>query len=208
MDMARMRFNEGWRLLGSLAALLTVMTVAVAAVRSFDVDGVRMAIRYTARTSLLLFLLAYTARPLATLWPTMWSRWQLRNRRYLGLSFAVSHGLHLIAIAAFALMAPALFHEATSPASFVFGGIGYTFIALMAATSFDSTARAIGPRAWRILHVSGITYLWVQFMISFGKRVPDMPLYALFLVPLIAALILRIVAMRRRRTQTVQATAS
>jgi hypothetical protein len=35
-------------------------------------------------------------------------------------------------------------------------------------------------------------------MISFGKRMPDMPLYGLFLMPLIAVFVLRLVAMSRR----------
>jgi hypothetical protein len=34
-------------------------------------------------------------------------------------------------------------------------------------------------------------------MVSFGKRVPDMPLYSLFLIALVAVLALRLVAMGR-----------
>ena len=71
-----------------------------------------------------------------------------------------------------------------SAASYIFGGIGYAFIIAMAATSFDRSATAIGPRAFRILHLTGGYYLLFQFMVSFGKRIPDMPLYALFLIPL------------------------
>jgi methionine sulfoxide reductase heme-binding subunit len=32
-------------------------------------------------------------------------------------------------------------------------------------------------------------------MVSFGKRIPDMPLYALFLIPLVAVFALRMIAM-------------
>jgi len=65
----------------------------------------------------------------------------------------------------------------------------------MAATSFDQTAAAIGPRAWRILHLWGGYYLWIQFAIAFAKRIPAMPLYGLFLIPLFAVLALRMIAM-------------
>ena len=76
----------------------------------------------------------------------------------------------------------------------------------MAATSFDRTAAAIGPRAFRIQHLTGGYYLWFQFMVSFGKRIPDMPLYALFLVPLLAVMALRMIAMASTRTpRTVRA---
>jgi methionine sulfoxide reductase heme-binding subunit len=191
-------YREGWRLVALTAAMLAVMTVGVAATRTFDVDGIRMAVRYTARSSLALFCLAFSARATLTLFSSMWARWQFRNRRYLGLSFAISHALHGVAIVAFAATAPVAFAGSTSLASYIFGGIGYTFIALMAATSFDRTAAAIGARAWRALHLTGGYYLLVQFMISFGKRIPDMPLYGLFLIPLIVVFVLRMVAMSRR----------
>jgi sulfoxide reductase heme-binding subunit YedZ len=67
----------------------------------------------------------------------------------------------------------------------------------MTATSFDRTAAAIGPRAWRRLHLMGGYYLWLQFMVSFGKRIPEMPIYGLFLIPLLAVLALRLIAMAR-----------
>jgi DMSO/TMAO reductase YedYZ heme-binding membrane subunit len=95
-------------------------------------------------------------------------------------------------------MDPISYAAATSIASYIFGGIGYAFIVAMAATSFDRTAAAIGPRAWRRLHLVGGYYLLFQFMVSFGKRIPDMPLYALFLIPLIAVFALRMIAMAPR----------
>ena len=71
-------------------------------------------------------------------------------------------------------------------------------LATMTATSFDRTAAAIGRRAWRVLHLAGGYYLLFQFTVSFGKRIPDMPLYALFLIPLIAVFALRMIWRRAR----------
>jgi sulfoxide reductase heme-binding subunit YedZ len=164
-----------------------------------------MVIRFTARSSLVLFCLAFSAAALAQLYPTSWTRWLRRNRRALGVTFAASHGLHAIAIGAFAAMDPAGFAASTNLASYVFGGIGYAFIIAMTATSFDRTAAAIGPRAWRMLHLAGGYYLWLQFMVSFGKRLPGMPLYSLFLIPLLAVLALRLLAMTRRAERRMQA---
>lgn len=191
-------YRDGWRLVALISAVLVVMTIGAAAVRIFDIDGIRMAVRYTAHGSLVLFCLAFSARAVLTLFPSMWSRWQFRNRRYLGLSFAIWHALHAVAIVAFAIAAPVAFAGATSTANYIFGGIGYAFIALMAATSFDRIAAAMNPRVWRVLHLTGGYYLLVQFTISFGKRMPDMPLYGLFLVPLLAVFVLRMIAMSRR----------
>jgi hypothetical protein len=36
-------------------------------------------------------------------------------------------------------------------------------------------------------------------MVSFGKRIPDMPLYGLFLIPLLAVMVLRLIAMASAR---------
>jgi sulfoxide reductase heme-binding subunit YedZ len=186
---------EGWRLFAVLTLVLAGLCVWIAGMRQFEVEGVRMVIRFTARTSLLLFCLAFSAAALARLWPNGWTRWLRRNRRPLGVSFATSHAIHAFAIACFAAMAPADYMAATSTASYVFGGVGYAFIIAMTATSFDRTAAALGPRAWRMLHLTGGYYLWFQFVVSFGKRIPGMPLYALFLIPLLVVMALRLIAM-------------
>jgi DMSO/TMAO reductase YedYZ heme-binding membrane subunit len=197
----RQSWLEGWRLLAALTLSLIALSLWIAAMRQFEVEGVRMAIRFTARSSLLLFCLAFSAAALARLWPNAWTRWQRRNRRYLGLSFAASHAIHAVAIVTFARMDPAAFADATSAASYIFGGIGYAFIIAMSATSFDRTAALLGPRAWRALHLVGGYYLWFQFMVSFGKRVPAMPLYAAFLIPLLAVMALRLIAMAAQPRQ-------
>jgi DMSO/TMAO reductase YedYZ heme-binding membrane subunit len=197
---------EGWRVLAALTLSLIALCLWIAAMRQFEVEGARMVVRFTARSSLVLFCLAFSAAALARLWPNAWTRWQRRNRRYLGLSFAASHGIHAVAIIAFAKMDPTGFATATSAASYVFGGIGYAVIVAMAVTSFDRTAQMISPRAWRMLHLAGGYYLWFQFMVSFGKRVPAMPLYAAFLIPLLAVMALRLIAMASHpRGRTVEA---
>ena len=196
----RQNWFEGWRLFAVLAFTLLALSIWIAGMRQFEVEGVRMVIRFTARSSLLFFCLAFGAAALARLWPNAGSRWQRRNRRYLGVTFAASHAIHAVAIGCFAAMDPAGYAAATSIASYIFGGIGYAFIIAMTATSFDRTAAALGPRAWRMLHVSGGYYLLFQFTVSFGKRIPDMPLYALFLIPLVAVFALRMIAMTSART--------
>jgi methionine sulfoxide reductase heme-binding subunit len=206
MTMQRQNWFEGWRLFTLLTLMLIALCTGIAGSRQFDTDGIRMVIRFTARTSLLLFCLAFSAAAIAHLWPNAWTRWQRRNRRALGVTFAASHGLHAIAIVAFATVDPIAFAKATNPASYVFGGIGYAFIIAMTATSFDRSAAWLGGRAWRTLHLVGGYYLLLQFTVSFGKRIPDMPSYALFLIPLALVFALRMIAMASRQTpQTAEA---
>jgi DMSO/TMAO reductase YedYZ heme-binding membrane subunit len=196
----RVNWFEGWRLFAVLMLTLTVLSLWITAMHAFDADGLRQVIRFTARTSLLFFCMAFAAASLARLWLNGWTRWQRRNRRILAVTFAGSHGLHAIAIAAFATIDHAGFIAATSMVTYIFGGIGYCVIVAMTATSFDRIADLIGPRARRNLHLFGGYYLWLQFMVSFGMRVPAMPLYALFLIPLLAAMAARLVAMAAARS--------
>jgi methionine sulfoxide reductase heme-binding subunit len=200
MTSQRQSWFEGWRLFGALTLVLIPLSVWIAGMRQFEVEGVRMVIRFTARTSLLFFCLAFSAAALARLWPNAFTRWQRRNRRQLGVTFAASHALHALAIIAFAALDPVGYAGATSLASYIFGGIGYALIIAMTATSFDRTAAALGPRAWRALHLVGGYYLLLQFTVSFGKRIPESPLHALALVPLFAVLALRMIAMASRQT--------
>ena len=89
---------NGWRLTGLLSLVLLAMSLALGTLHAWDMESVRLVIRATARTSLVLFVLAFTAGAMAQLAPGEVTRWQRRNRRYLGVSFAVSHFIHLAAI--------------------------------------------------------------------------------------------------------------
>ena len=200
MTSERQSWFEGWRLFWLLTLVLTALCVWIAGMRGFEVEGVRMVIRFTARTSLLFFCLAFSAAALARLWPNAYTRWQRRNRRYLGVTFGASHAIHAVVIVWFAIIDPVGYAAATSLAGYIFGGISYAFIVALTATSFDATAAAIGPRAWRTLHLVGGYWLLAQFTVSFGMRVPVMPIYALGLIPLVAVFVVRMVAMASRAT--------
>jgi methionine sulfoxide reductase heme-binding subunit len=180
---------HGWRLLGWLAVVLLLTAGAMLALDP-GVGGIRLLIRSTARTSLLLFCMAFTASAAWKCFPNRLTGWQRRNRRYLGLGFAISHVIHAVAIAAFATLDPAGF-QMQSMGSVVAGGIAYVFIVAMAATSFDRTAAWIGPRLWKVLHTSGAYYIWISFMIAFGKRIPLHPEYAAAIAILVMALVFR-----------------
>ena len=92
---------NGWRLADLLSLLLLAMSVSFV-VGHADVESLRLVIRATARTSLILFAMAFAAGALVELAPNGFTLWQRRNRRYLGVSFAVSHGIHLVALIALA----------------------------------------------------------------------------------------------------------
>ena len=165
----------------------------------------RLIIRGTARTSLLLFLMAFVASAMAQMFPGWLTIWQRRNRRYLGLAFAVSHGLHLVAIVAFARLDPVAFWQVTNTSMVVTGGLAYLFVAAMAATSFDRATALIGTRAWSLLHRAGAWYIWLSFAVAFGRRAAIDPAYWPAMLLIAAALVIRILAWLRMRRQVLRA---
>ena len=194
---------NGWRLVGLLSLLLAAMTLGAMASEGWTVDGIRLAIRATARTSLVLFALAFTASALAELAPMEATRWQRRNRRYLGVSFAVSHFIHLGVIIALAALDTTLFWKLTNIATIALAGTAYLFIAAMVAASFDRTAAWLGARKWRLLHLIGGWYVWISFAVAVGKRVPLDSFYWPMAALVLATAIVRLIAMFRRNRRPV-----
>ncbi|PKQ00565.1 MAG: hypothetical protein CVT74_03260 [Alphaproteobacteria bacterium HGW-Alphaproteobacteria-13] len=187
-------WNEGGRLLVLLMAALLVMSAIVLGIAGTDEDGTRMLIRATARSSLLLFVAAFAASSLVRLRPAPTTRWAIRNRRWLGLGFAFSHLIHLIAI--LWLIGA---HDFQPPMrSIVGGGIGYVLIALLAATSFDAAVRKLGARNWKRLHKFGVWYIWLIFLFSYGGRAAADPLYLPPTLLLVAAAAIRFVPARKK----------
>ena len=177
----------------------------VLAVAPDHVAGVRLVIRLTARISLGLFLAAFTASALVRTWPSNTARWLLANRRWLGLSFAWSHLIHLLAIFALVRSDSALFWTLTNPVSLTGGSITYLFIAAMAATSFNGAVRALGPHRWALLHRTGSWMIWLVFLISNAKRIPISGWYAGPCLLLIAAAALRLLVSRQVTRRAAQA---
>lgn len=189
---------SGWPLLGLLSAAIIAGALATLVIAGTSVDGVRLVIRLTARTSFVLFGLTFVASALVELAPGSFTRWLRRNRRYIGLAFAVSHGVHAVALGVFAYMDLALLQQLSGLPQFIGGGSAYLVIIAMAATSFDRTAALIGPTAWRRLHTFGAYYLWLSFLVSFGRRAVTMSAYWPVMVAIVALLVIRILAQMRR----------
>ncbi|MBL8265117.1 hypothetical protein [Steroidobacter sp.] len=191
MDNRSKQAWEGWSIVGAVTIALSLVVSIEAMTAIAPVDGIRGIIRTTARSSFALFALAFTASAVHHFWPNAWTRWQLRNRRYLGVSFAVSHLVHLLAILSLGRIAPVELAADANAVTWIFGGLAYVFIALMAATSFDTTARLIGPRAWTLLHTVGSYYIWLIFANSYLSRAAIIPAY----IP-VAAVVVFILGLR------------
>lgn len=193
------RPDPGRRTLAWIAAtavVLAAVTAVVLATAGSNEAGLLLLNRSLVRISFPLFLVAFTASALQRLWPNELTRALVRDRRGIGLSFALAHFAHLGAIVA-------LFVRTGRPvepdASLVVGGLGYAFIAAMAATSNDASQRALGVRGWTRLHRTGAYLVWFIFAFTYAGRVAEQgPAFVPALVTALAALGLRIAARARR----------
>ena len=124
-------------------------------------DNLLMLLRLTARLSFMIFLIVFAARPLRALFTTNLTRWLVKERRSLGIAFASMHSVHLALIACRFSSVPDLEYPASSG---VIGGAAYLLMYLMLITSFNAPAKAIGPKAWKILHKTGLYFIFAIFV--------------------------------------------
>ncbi len=188
-----------WWVAALLCGALLVMTVALLFVGPFDEAAVRRLVRATARTSVLLFCTAFSASSLAKFHGSTATAWLVRHRRQIGVSFAFSHGLHLVALVLLGRFFPDPFIPELNLVTIVGGGTGYLFVIAMAATSNDAAVQALGVLRWRILPLTGSWFLWVIFVQSYLPRALLDPWYVPPAALLLAAAGLRGAAARRRR---------
>ena len=188
----------GPRLVAASATAVGLLCAALLLTGGSGDESIGRVARVTARVALLFFVVAYAASPLRRLWRRPASAWLLRNRRYVGLSFAVAMGFHALAILALALRLGPGFE--IDPISFTGGSLAYAFTALQAATSSDRAYAALGPARWRALHRGGMHAIWIVFAVTELPVALDSPLHFALAALLVAAAGLRAgAALARRR---------
>lgn len=198
MTPQRRRLFDGWPIVGAATIVVAALVGATFATSAPGEAAVRASIRTTATSSFAFFVVTFAASSLCALRPSPVSKWMLRNRRQLGVSFAVSQGAHLALIGVLASRFASSFWGHVALTTLVGGGLGYVFTAAMVLTSFDRTAAWLGRARWRTLHRFGMYVIFAIFAFTYLPRVAD-PRYAAFTALLGLTLALRVVVARRGR---------
>lgn len=157
-------------------------------------EDVRVPLRVTAQLAFALYLVVLVARPLQQLLRSAWTAVLLRNRRLVGVAFAATMTSHLAFI----------IYRFSSQAELEFtlnvvGAGTYAVFYLMLITSFDAPRKAIGPRAWKLLHRTGL--ILAAFIFGLPRALEDLtdPDYLKFGIPFAIALLIRITAWQQSR---------
>lgn len=157
---------EGWRVTWALTSMIVIGVLTILAL-GVNEEALRLVLRVLARASLVLFFFAFSASSLVQLFDSTGTRWLRRNRRYIGVSFAMCHFIHLGAIVALTNLFPRPFFGKLAPLGMFFSVITYLWIAAMAATSSDRAVALLGRRSWEVLHLIGAYIIWAMFAYSY-----------------------------------------
>ena len=185
---------RGWTLFALLSLAVLLFATSTMLWHTELVDALRSAIRVTARTSFVLFLLTFLASSLVILLPNQSTKALLRERRFLGLSFAFSHLVHGILILMYAQMFPETFWNGRTATANIPGSVGYLFILLLTITSFPVMVRLLGSSLWKLLHSTGTWVIAAIFCLSFYKRIPMHPWYLIAFSIMVSAIALKLTA--------------
>jgi hypothetical protein len=164
-------------------------------------DTIGLLLRVTARVAFVVLLVVFIARPLRQLVRTPFTLALLKNRARVGLAFAGIHTGHLLVLVYRAREMPDF---QLGVAGNTIGAFVYALMFAMVVTTFRAPARAIGPRAWRILHKTGLYVLTAVFaQTQLPRSLDAVAEVNWWLVALLAvALIIRLTAFFARRPMT------
>lgn len=187
-----------WRLFGVLALATSIaICLGLPGTDFHSAHGMEPIILRSVRCALPLFLVAFTASSLVTLWPGRGTRWLLANRRYIGLAFAFAMAWHF----SFVGYSIWMFGNKLNAKATTLDVIGLIFLLLLTLTSFRWSKRRLSSAAWRRLHKTGVYVIWLLATEIFagivrggGDRIHDA-----FLSLLLAAWLLRVAAWMKQR---------
>ena len=122
--------------------------------------------RHTARISFAYFLLSFSASSLHYFFSNTLTKFVRHQRRYIGLSFALAHTIHLVALTSFFIV----MEENPGIVTLIGGGLGYVLVYAMALTSNDNAVKKLGLKRWKQIHWFGANYIAVIFALTYvGK---------------------------------------
>jgi hypothetical protein len=153
-------------------------------------EAVQSNIKWSGRVSFLLFVTAFAASSIHRWGQNALSWWLFMNRKFIGISFAINHFVHLGFIIIAQQFFRPIFHQAAWT-SLVAGGIAYLFITLMFITSFSRPRSWISHSTWSWLHLIGGHWVWAIFLSTYIKRL-DEPEHWVYMIILIGVLLMRI----------------
>jgi hypothetical protein len=153
---------NGWRLFSLIAIPMSiVMVVAMIGTDMSTGRGVSSMIGFSVRFAVPFIFLVVATSSLQILFPGPFPMWLLRNRKHIGMCFAVAmawQGLFIFIMSNF-------FREYYYADVYLLrdeleGSIGYIFLPAMVVTSFHFGRKYVNQKQWKLIHKTAIYFLW------------------------------------------------
>ncbi|MDG1661878.1 MAG: hypothetical protein P8H97_00710 [Pseudomonadales bacterium] len=173
MNLLQHRWLNGWPLFYLIAVLtFSVICAGLLLVGVSTPKATVSMIRLSVQLASPWIFLAFVASAMARIFPGRVSKWLLRNRRYVGLSFAAGFGWQAVFIAIlFVLHSDYYWQELHNTAEFTLRTLSYLLLLALTVTSFFPIRRAMRHRDWRVLHLVGVWYFWAAVWVSYAATV-------------------------------------
>jgi sulfoxide reductase heme-binding subunit YedZ len=199
------RALNGWPLFLTIAAMTFIAISAAALLIGISTpESTVSLIRLSVQLASPWIFLAFAASAMAQLFPGNLSSWLLRNRRYLGLSFAAGFGWQAVFIAVlFTLYSPYYWEELHKTSDLVLRIGSYVLLIAMTITSFFPVRRRLRTEHWHWLQLVGVWYFWLAIWTSYAELAFSSSATVISFVYFnlgLLTLVLRVAAYLKRRT--------
>jgi len=151
-----------WKLFWVVSVPMSIMMVIeMMGVDMSDAAAVSHMISFSVRWAVPFIYLVAATSALQALFPGPLPMWLLRNRKYIGMCFAVAmawQGLFIFMMSNF--FRDYYFAEIFYLRDELEGSTGYIFLAAMVVTSFKFGRKYLNAKQWKLLHKTALYFLW------------------------------------------------
>ena len=153
---------NGWGLFGLIAGPMCLVIIAESIAADLSTGaGVSQMIGFSVRIAVPFIYLVVAASSVHILFPSLFSRWWLRNRPYIGFCFAVAMAWQ----ATFIFIMSNVYRDYYYQDVYLLrdeleGSVGYIFLVAMVVTSFRQVRAHMNQVQWKLVHTFGIYFLW------------------------------------------------
>jgi hypothetical protein len=163
------KFINSWGLFLLITTpISTVIVLSMLRTELTSGPAVSTMIELSVRCAIPLLYVAFAASSVNVLFPGVFGRWLLRNRKYIGLSFAATMAWQLLFIVWMVSFYTDYYVERVYALSDVIEGVGgYLLLIAMVLTSFKFGRSRLSAKQWKFLHRGGIYWLWIYAWIAY-----------------------------------------
>ncbi len=153
---------NGWRLFWLISIPMSLVIVnTMLGVDLSTGQGVSKMIGFSVRWAVPFIFLVVAIPSVQILFPGPLPMWGLRNRKYIGMCFAVAmawQGMFIFIMSSF--FRGYYYEDVYLLRDELEGSIGYIFLSAMVVTSFNFGRKHLSSNQWALLHKSAIYFLW------------------------------------------------